>query len=134
MNIIVKTASRILFPFILVFGIYIALYGHLGPGGGFPAGVVLATAFILLVIAYKERKIEHAFREIKLLDLKAIAGFALVILILLGVTLRLELISAEMAFDPWGGGVTLYSNILGSVIVATAFVVIIYSIIKERVV
>jgi len=131
MNIIVKTVSRIIFPFILVYGIYLAIYGHLGPGGGFPAGVVIATGFILLVIAYKERKIEHSFTEVKFLDAKTIAAFALIFMIILSVVIRFELMNMQVLFEPWSGGVTLISNILGSVVVATAFVVIIYSIIKE---
>jgi len=131
MNTIIKTSSRILFPFMLVFGIYLALHGHMGPGGGFPAGVVMATGFILLVIAYKERKIEHSFNEIEFMDIKTIAAFTLMIIIILGVVLRFGLVSTQVPFDPWSGGVTLSSNILGSVVVATAFVVIIYSIIKE---
>jgi len=132
MNVIVRTIARTMFPFILVYGIYLAIYGHLSPGGGFPAGVVIATAFILLVIAYKERKIEHTFTEIEFLDLKTVAGFALIIIIILGFILRLRLVNLQVPFELWSGGVTLISNVLGSIIVATAFVVIIYSIIKEK--
>jgi len=131
MNIIVQTTARVMFPFILMFGVYLAVYGHLTPGGGFPAGVVLATAFMLLIIAYKERKIEHRFTEIGFLDLKTLASFALLLLIVLGVSLRFGLTSTQALFEPWSGGLTILSNIIGSVVVATAFVVVIYSIIKE---
>ena len=34
MSLIVRTAARWLKPFILLFGGYIVLYGHLTPGGG----------------------------------------------------------------------------------------------------
>ncbi len=131
MNVIIRTSSRILFPFILVFGIYLALHGHLSPGGGFPAGVVLATGFILLVIAYKERKIEHRFTEVSFINLKTIATFALVMVILWGMAIRFILMDTQAPFALWGGGVTFVSNIVGSLVVATALVVIIYSIIKE---
>jgi|SRR6056297_719031 len=39
--------SRVLFPFIMVFGFYIILNGHLSPGGGFQGGAILATAVLI---------------------------------------------------------------------------------------
>ena len=50
MGIIVKTVARWLKGFILLYGIYLVLYGHLTPGGGFAGGVVIACAFILLTM------------------------------------------------------------------------------------
>jgi len=38
--------SSILFPFLLVFGLYIITHGHLTPGGGFQGGAILATAVL----------------------------------------------------------------------------------------
>jgi len=58
MSQIVKTVSRWVAPFIIAFGIYIALTGHLTPGGGFPGGVIIAGCFILLTLAYGKEKVE----------------------------------------------------------------------------
>lgn len=52
MTMIVKTVARFITSFILVFGIYIIVYGHLTPGGGFSGGVIVAAAYILLVLAF----------------------------------------------------------------------------------
>jgi len=52
MSKIVREAANLLFPFILVFGFYIVLHGHLTPGGGFQGGAVIATGFVLLFVAY----------------------------------------------------------------------------------
>jgi len=52
MTVIVKTITRIVAGFITIFGAYIVLTGHLTPGGGFPGGVILACAFVLLTLAY----------------------------------------------------------------------------------
>ena len=52
MSPIVQTVSGWVKGFILVFGIYLVLYGHLTPGGGFGGGVVLAMALVLLVLAH----------------------------------------------------------------------------------
>ena len=51
MSVIVKTVSRWLRGPILLYGIYLVLFGHLTPGGGFSGGVVAASAFILVLLA-----------------------------------------------------------------------------------
>ena len=63
MSLIVKTVTRWLKAFLLLFGIYLVLYGHLSPGGGFSGGVVVASAFILLVLANGQR---NASKTLKL--------------------------------------------------------------------
>ena len=45
---LLKIISRMLFPFILLYGIYIILNGDLSPGGGFQGGVVLGASYVIL--------------------------------------------------------------------------------------
>ena len=52
MTLIVKTITRLIFGFIIVFSASIILYGHITPGGGFAGGVMLACGFILLVLSF----------------------------------------------------------------------------------
>jgi multicomponent Na+:H+ antiporter subunit B len=52
MTLIVKTITRLTVGLILLYGIYIALRGHLGPGGGFAGGVIVALSFIHILIAF----------------------------------------------------------------------------------
>jgi len=60
MTQIVKTTVRLLAGFMVIFGAYLALTGHQTPGGGFPAGVVLASVLMLAVLAFGAgRKREH---------------------------------------------------------------------------
>ncbi|MDW7669187.1 MAG: MnhB domain-containing protein [Bacillota bacterium] len=47
--------SRVLFPFILVFGFYVIVNGHLTPGGGFQGGAILATAILITYFIIPER-------------------------------------------------------------------------------
>jgi len=54
MTVVVKTISRMAMSFILLFGFYIVLYGHLTPGGGFAGGVILAIAYVLLMLAFSK--------------------------------------------------------------------------------
>ncbi len=57
MSNIVRTGADIIFPFILVYGFYIVLHGHLTPGGGFQGGAVIATGSVLLLVAHSYESI-----------------------------------------------------------------------------
>jgi len=52
MSRIVRTAADIIYPFVLIFGLYIVAHGHLTPGGGFQGGAVIATGAALVIVAY----------------------------------------------------------------------------------
>lgn len=45
---LLKIISRMIFPFVVLFGLYIIFNGDLSPGGGFQGGVVLASSYLLL--------------------------------------------------------------------------------------
>ncbi|MCL2791705.1 MAG: hypothetical protein FWD87_01315 [Spirochaetaceae bacterium] len=44
-------------PFILIYGIYILLNGHLTPGGGFSGGAILGSALSLYAISFGAQKV-----------------------------------------------------------------------------
>jgi multicomponent Na+:H+ antiporter subunit B len=48
---LLTTASKVIFPFIFMTGLYIVMNGHLTPGGGFQGGAVMASALLLLILA-----------------------------------------------------------------------------------
>jgi multicomponent Na+:H+ antiporter subunit B len=76
MGIIVKTITRLTVGLILIYGIYIVLQGHLGPGGGFAGGVIAALSFIHLVLAFgKEAVVTKArrYRELFLIGIGVLA-------------------------------------------------------------
>ena len=60
---IIRTITRKLFPFILLFGLYLVAYGHLSPGGGFQGGVVIGAAVILLSLSQGVSKTEERFKK-----------------------------------------------------------------------
>ena len=43
---IVSVVAGLLYPYVVLFGIYIILNGHHTPGGGFQGGAILAALFI----------------------------------------------------------------------------------------
>jgi multicomponent K+:H+ antiporter subunit A len=54
-----QTLSHLLLPLTLVFGLYILLRGHNAPGGGFIAGLIIASALITQYLAHGIRHTEN---------------------------------------------------------------------------
>lgn len=84
MGLIVKTASRWLKAFILLFGAYIVLYGHLTPGGGFAGGVIVACAFILLTLAYGETTAARILKRSVAAELDSVGALIFLLVALAG--------------------------------------------------
>lgn len=60
-DIILEQVARLLVPFILMFGLYVVLNGHLSPGGGFSGGTVMGAGLILYANAFGYRRIHRFF-------------------------------------------------------------------------
>ena len=75
---ILKTAAKILFPVLLITGVYIFTHGHLTPGGGFPGGAMIASSFLLLYLA------DETFMA-KINKFKVLEGISGTLYILIGV-------------------------------------------------
>lgn len=48
---IILLGSRLLSPYIMVFGWYVIFHGHYSPGGGFQGGALLAASILLIRIS-----------------------------------------------------------------------------------
>ena len=44
---VLQVITKLVIPFVLLFALYVQFHGDYGPGGGFQAGVIFASAFIL---------------------------------------------------------------------------------------
>lgn len=60
---ILQIAAYVLVPIIIIFGIYVILNGHLGPGGGFSGGAIIGAGLILYLNAFGFEKTERFFTE-----------------------------------------------------------------------
>ncbi len=60
---ILQLVATFLVPIIIIFGIYIILNGHLGPGGGFSGGAVIGAGLVLYLNAFGFKKTERFFTE-----------------------------------------------------------------------
>ena len=47
-SIVLNVAFRHLTPFLMLYGVYVLVHGHYGPGGGFQAGALLGLAVVLV--------------------------------------------------------------------------------------
>lgn len=49
---IARFTSRLVSPFIQIYGIYIILHGHLSPGGGFSGGAIFGASLVLMSLSF----------------------------------------------------------------------------------
>lgn len=62
-DLIVRTCSRIMVPFLQIYSLYVYVHGHTSPGGGFQGGCIMAASFILLAVAYDIGEAKRRFSE-----------------------------------------------------------------------
>jgi len=74
------TAAKLLIPIMIMLGVYIFINGHLTPGGGFQGGAVIASAVILIILAFPEKEFNSKFFTY----LESISGLVFVTLAALG--------------------------------------------------
>jgi len=80
-SLILSTGCKFLFPFILLFGAYIFIHGHLTPGGGFQGGAIIASAFLLMYLGcYGEKRIN----ETGIIISESLGGLVFVVIGLIG--------------------------------------------------
>ncbi len=74
-SLILRTATHILMPLMLMFGFFQLLRGHNAPGGGFVGGLIVAAAYALHSFAFGV----HAARKALLTDPLRLAAFGLLL-------------------------------------------------------
>jgi multicomponent Na+:H+ antiporter subunit B len=51
-HVVLRVVAKLLIPYILLYAFYVQFHGDYGPGGGFQAGVIFASAFILYALIF----------------------------------------------------------------------------------
>nr|WP_236591160.1 MnhB domain-containing protein [Mycobacterium paraintracellulare] len=77
MTVVVRVGARVAAVILAVAGVYLAAWGYT-PGGGFPAGVVLAGCVVLLYTALGHRAVRAAVRPATL-EVAEMAGAAAIV-------------------------------------------------------
>ena len=60
-NTMLQYGSKPLLAIVILFGAYIFIHGHLSPGGGFQGGTVIATGFLMMLLALEGYEIKHGY-------------------------------------------------------------------------
>ena len=119
----------------IIFGFYIGLHGQLTPGGGFQAGVILASALFLIYLAENtdafQRLTSHTVVEV----VEAIGAGAYVLIGLAPLCFGLPLLTNALPLGKTGdvfssGNVALISATVG-VEVTAAFLLVMYTYLQE---
>jgi len=131
MTVIVKTISSWVKVLIVLFGIYIILFGHLTPGGGFAGGVILASSYVLLMLAFGRERVEKNLSSKLSSKLDCIGAFAFGMIAVLGYVFGSEvffnnfLVQYSEKFNLISAGTIPLSNIaIGLKVGASLFLVI----------
>ena len=61
-SLILREVSKMIIPFIQIFGLYVIFFGHISPGGGFSGGTILGVSLILYRIAHGKEKSMNKFK------------------------------------------------------------------------
>ena len=88
MTIIVKTVTSWVKGLIILFGLYIILFGHLTPGGGFSGGVIIASAYILLTLAFGKDGSLKNLKENIAREMDSIGALLFLIVAVLGIFIK----------------------------------------------
>ena len=80
---IVETATELLLPMVILFGVYVFMNGHLSPGGGFQGGAIIASGTMFMLLALPDSHISRLMIAIT----ESLSGFSYVVIGVLGVTL-----------------------------------------------
>lgn len=51
-DVVIEVIASLMIPIIQLFALYVIFHGALGAGGGFQGGVILASSFVLYIIAF----------------------------------------------------------------------------------
>ncbi len=132
-SLIIKRVSRWMAPFIFLYGVYIALYGHLSPGGGFPGGVVIAAAFILILLARGKNaaldKLPYAVAK----ELDAVGALLFLVMAFLGMGLTgiffanfLQEMIPGQPHEWFSGGTIIINNVAIAMKVAGAIFLVLF--------
>jgi len=133
---VIRISADLLFPPILLLGIYLVLFGHLSPGGGFSGGTVAGTGLLLCAVALGADVVARRFHEAALERFEWGVLLAILLLALFPVVLRrlplTDLLSPGRVGNMLSGGSILIYNVLIGVKVFIGTWVIIHYFVRHR--
>jgi multicomponent Na+:H+ antiporter subunit B len=139
-GLVIQLVSRMMCPFIIMFGAYLIIHGHLTPGGGFQGGVVIAAAFILFALVFNRKEGRVAAPSFSLKCLASTGIYLYMAAGLLSILLGYHFLANRAAgIFPCGmegellsGGTLFWIDIGVGLAVASIFTDLVYAFLEEK--
>jgi multicomponent Na+:H+ antiporter subunit B len=133
---VVRITADLLFGPILMIGVYLVIFGHLSPGGGFSGGAVGGTALLLCAAALGAEVVAQRFHEHRMEQIEW--GILLVILMLGIIPVTFGYAALTDVLPPGkvgamlsGGTIPTYNVLIGLKVFIGSWVII-YSFVRYR--
>jgi multicomponent Na+:H+ antiporter subunit B len=84
MTSIVRNMTSLVVGFVILFGLYVAVTGHTGPGGGFAGALIITAGVVLVILAYGGDAAREITAEWRCQLAQALGGLTLLAIALLG--------------------------------------------------
>jgi multicomponent Na+:H+ antiporter subunit B len=131
LTIIAKTVTRVSVWLIILYGIYIILHGHLSPGGGFAGGVVIALAFLNVMLTFGHETVTRWLNIDFLHDLEPACGAMYLAVGILGIAVSgsflANFLSKGTLFNLVSSGNILVLNIIIGIKVAMGLFTVVWA-------
>jgi len=131
LTLIAKTVTRISVWLIILYGIYIILHGHLSPGGGFAGGVVIALAFLNVMLTFGHETVTRWLNIDFLHDLEPASGAMYLAVGILGIAISgsflANFLSKGTLFNLVSSGNILVLNIIIGIKVAMGLFTVVWT-------
>lgn len=133
MSSIVRNSSRLVSPFLVAYGAYLIIHGHISPGGGFQGGVILAVSVILLITSHGYKRVQKAF-SVKLVKIvESISALLIIVISLVGLTVGTYFFNFLRGGEPgtlFSGGTVVLLNIMIGLEIGAAFTLLFYVLLR----
>ena len=124
MSLIVKTVTRLTVGIILIYGIYLVLKGHIGPGGGTAGGIIIALSFIHLMLAYGKEAVIHKINRNKGRIFASVSAIILLLAMCSNFLRPQQAAVAQVHFKIFSGGLTPFYDIFISIMIGSGLFVV----------
>ena len=139
-SVVVRLVTRMMCPFIIMFGLFLIVHGHLTPGGGFQGGVAIGASFILFAVAFNRRDGRSVVPGFTLKCLASIGVYIFIGVGLFGILLSYHFLTNKAAaIAPMGmfgellsGGALFWINIGVGLAVASICTELFYAFLEEQ--
>ncbi|MBN2372607.1 MnhB domain-containing protein [bacterium] len=139
-SLVIRTVTRLMLPFLIMFGLNIIVHGHLTPGGGFQGGVVVGAAFILIGLAFNKEEGRRAAPDEGVKVVISSGLFIYILVGLIGICAGYNFLANRcISFPPFGelgelfgGGTLFWINIGVGLAVCGVAIGLFYAFLEEK--